>query len=186
MIGRGAGGRERAVVFGEGRAGGVESVGTADAVDGPRRRDRPVEVRVGLLQGGEVNAVRPPIEQVGVFVEVAVSSLRRAALGAESRRCSGWRRRKTAGRRRSHKRSVCRRATTSGCCWGRCRIEQLAHVQVGQVEHVELLGILRSEVGIAPGAEGDALAIGRPGKSGDAELVALGERLGFRQLLRRR
>jgi len=43
-------------------------------------------------------------------------------------------------------------------------VEQFAYVQVGEIEHVELLGILRAQVGIAAGAKGDAFSIGRPGK----------------------
>src|ERR1019366_390665 len=45
------------------------------------------------------------------------------------------------------------------------------------------LGIAGAEVGIAARAEGEALAVGRPGKRPDAERVALGERFGLGQFL---
>ena len=80
--------------------GSVELLRPADPLDGARGWVEAEDVRVGLLQGAEVDAVGSPVDQVGVLVEILRQHARRAALGRESPRCSGWRSRRTAGRSR--------------------------------------------------------------------------------------
>jgi hypothetical protein len=55
-----------------------------------------------------------------------------------------------------------------GVTAGFAGFEQLFDMEVGEVEDVQGLGIAGAEVGIAARAEGDALAVGRPGKRPDA------------------
>ena len=69
---RGARPGQHAMVVGEGRIREMELGGTADALHLARGRIHAEDVCIGFLQGGEVNAVRAPVEQVRVFVERVV------------------------------------------------------------------------------------------------------------------
>src|ERR1035441_8986214 len=64
-----------------------------------------------------------------------------------------------------------------GVAAGTGGIQQLFHMEVRQIQHVHSLGIARAEIWIARRAEGNALAVGRPGKRLDAEGAAPGGRL---------
>lgn len=69
------------MIFGETRAGGIESIGTTEAADGASCGIDAEEVSGGFLSGGEIDAVLTPVEQVRVFVEVFREQARLAALG---------------------------------------------------------------------------------------------------------
>src|SRR5215472_17578731 len=67
----GARGREGLVIFGEGRAGGVKGIRRGEAVDFSACRIQAVYVGGGFLQGGEVDAIGTPVNEVRVFIEIA-------------------------------------------------------------------------------------------------------------------
>src|SRR5204863_3159679 len=85
VVGSGTGSGEGAVILGEGRAGGVEVIRPADAADVAGRRVDAEKMGGSLLGGGVIDAVRSPIEQVRVFVEVLAEQARLAAFGGDHR-----------------------------------------------------------------------------------------------------
>ena len=147
-IGRGSGSGEGAVILGEGRAGGVEGIRPADAADGAGRGVDAEEMGGGLLGGREIDAVRPPVEQVGVFVEFLAEQARLAAFGGNHGDVAVGvvEELLAVGRGVGDLFAVGRPLGIAVRARG---VEQLLDMKIGEVEHVESLGIARAEVGIA-------------------------------------